>query len=95
MEVEMSCFCVGIGVIRGMLYGTKIKNIKFSRYNYHSARMLTGCTFYTGTTDFKMLNFGLVFINVAFVAVFTNIAICRFFGNRCDCARFKYVFATE
>ena len=95
MEVEVGCNVIWVHIICRMLYRAEIVNIVCSRYNNHTAGVLTCGSLNSRTTDCKTLFLSLVHYKTSLLCKLLNEAECCFFGYCRNCSRFEHIILTE
>ena len=95
MEVEVGGYSIAVDVVSRMLNRTKVVNLKFTRNDDHSAWMLTGRAFNTGTADGQTLGLSLIEKQASFLGVLLDVTESGLVGNGCNSSRLENVFGSE
>ena len=84
-----------LDIVRRVLDGTEVVNIKGIRHNDHAAGMLAGRALYAGAAHDKAVFLGTVDGTAAFLKVLFDIAVGRFILQTGDSARLEDVLLAE
>ena len=84
-----------LDIVRRVLDGAEVVNVKGIRHNDHAAGMLAGRALYAGAADDKAVFLGTVDGTAAFLKVLFDIAVGRFILQTGDSARLEHVFLAE
>ena len=95
MEVEVSGNIVGLHIVCRVLNRTEVVNFACSRYNNHTARVLTRCTLNARTAESKSLDFSLMKNHTLIVGITLYIADSGFFRNGRNSTRLKHIVFNE
>ena len=94
-ESVVSCINIGIGIVRGMLNGSKIVNGILLRHNDNSSGVLSRGLFNSNDGADHVIDLGKTHFQLVFLEVLCNVSVCSLIGKGAQRSRTENVFFTE